>query len=1251
MSGSLKLVTWNVQGIGHVIKRKKILTHLKKQKSDIVLLQETKLSDTEHLKLRRDWVGRVYFSSHSQNKRGTAILIHKNIPFILEHEEKDPEGRFILITGSILKKHITILNVYAPNSDSPHFISEIVLLFNHYCKGLGFLAGDFNCIMNASLDKSSSANVSNPRSSAALNDLCKDTGLIDIWRQINPKLRDYTFYSHPHKSYSRLDYFFIPKQFLHAVQACRIDSIVLSDHAPVLLHIDPALTIPRTPIWRFNTSLLNSDPFCTFVRNSLSQFWIDNKNPQVSPAMIWDAAKATLRGHLISYTSHQKKVLESNRKNLVKEVTRLEQIHKRSPTVVNLKALVSAKTTLNIDHTRHVQKLLLFTKQKYYEFGNKCSRLLAHQLKNQNNDRSIHVIRTPCGDDSCDPFTINSTFRDFYKSLYSSETTNSDITSYLNNISLPTVAEEERSTLNAAFTPEEVWSAIQAMPNGKCPGPDGFPLECYKKFWPEIHPILMPAINNILKGDIPPSWRYASVSLLLKKDKNPLDCSSYRPISLLNVDYKIVAKVLARRLEKVLPNIINSDQAGFVKSRHGTDNVRRALNVIHYLNTHKNPGFIISLDAEKAFDRVEWPFLFSVLEKFDLGSSFINVIKTLYSDPIASVNTNGLMSEGFAVRRGCRQGCPLSPLLFTLFIEPLAEVIRTNLDITGITAGEKNHVISLFADDVLLYLSDPEKSVPAVLDSITLFSALSGYKINLGKSVALAFNIPQNTTIQSPFRVSKNGLKYLGIFLTPDLNNLFETNYSPLIQKLRNDLKKWTSLPTSFFGRINTIKMNILPRLNYLFQNLPCYLTPALFNSLNSYISQYIWNNKHQRVRFSKLTKPKELGGLSLPNLQLYYWSAQLKMMTNWFIKKRDSLWISLESLACHPRRLESLPFINDIDQLNSLKKNIIIYNTLQVWRDVRKYLNIPSAISARSPLALNPDLPVQIRSIGLLEWASKGLPEVSGLLTSNSVKPFEQIRKDFDIPCKDFFKYLQIRHFVESLVRKNEIRLELSELESAMLSAKSFKGLISKIHSLLLYSVSSAYDSLKPLWERDLEVTFSSADWTKICNGIFPKCISTSIHEQNFKFFHRTYFTPVRLQKMFPHSSDLCYKCRTHKGTFIHLFWACDRIQTFWKEVHSVVQEVIGKQFTLSPSFYLLNHTLDKNLDTDTKYLLIILSFLAKKCILLRWSAPQVPTVGMWLSQISSLLPLEKLTYDLNHNPDRFWRLWRPLHSFLERL
>lgn len=238
------------------------------------------------------------------------------------------------------------------------------------------------------------------------------------------------------------------------------------------------------------------------------------------------------------------------------------------------------------------------------------------------NDRSINVIRTQNGDVTCDPLIINTTFQDFYKSLYSAEQADAvSITSYLNNIPLPVIAEEDRSNIDAAFTPEEVWAAIQSMPNGKCPGPGGFPLEFFKKFWVEIQPIFMPAINGILK-------------------------------------------------------------------------------------------------------------------------------------------------DGTQVTGGTPQG-------FVLFIEPLAEAIRINPDVSGVRVGDENHILSSFADDVLLYLKKPEKSIPAVLKSIATFSALSGYKINLGRSVATPFNIPQDMLIKSLFQMSRRRFKDLGIFVTPDLNDPF----------------------------------------------------------------------------------------------------------------------------------------------------------------------------------------------------------------------------------------------------------------------------------------------------------------------------------------------------------------------------------------------------------------------------------------------------------------------------------------------
>lgn len=348
-----------------------------------------------------------------------------------------------------------------------------------------------------------------------------------------------------------------------------------------------------------------------------------------------------------------------------------------------------------------------------------------------------------------------------------------------------------------------------------------------KKFCPELSPILIPALQNALdRGVAPESWKTASICLIPKKDKDLQDCASYRPISLLNTDYKILAKILARRLETVLPQVIKPDQTGFIKSRFGTDNIRRLLNVINSIQARKTPSLIISLDAEKAFDRVEWKFLFATLKRFNLGPKFIDLIKLLYASPQATVTTNGLSLKPFDIERGTRQGCPLSPLLFALVIEPLAESIRQCQHLFGITVGDEEHRISLYADDVLLYISEADRSIPAILKCISDYSILSGYKINLSKSMALSFHIPNLLDLSSlsPFKITYVGFKYLGIFITPILKDLFKENYAPLFEVIKKELNIWRTLPISFLGRINVIRMNILPRFLYLFQSLTLLL-------------------------------------------------------------------------------------------------------------------------------------------------------------------------------------------------------------------------------------------------------------------------------------------------------------------------------------------------------------------------------------------------------------------------------------------
>ncbi len=251
----------------------------------------------------------------------------------------------------------------------------------------------------------------------------------------------------------------------------------------------------------------------------------------------------------------------------------------------------------------------------------------------------------------------------------------------------------------------------------------------------------------------------------LKKGKDPLECSSYRPISLLSTDSKLLAKVLALRLDRCIGDLITYDQSGFLRGRFAADNVRRLLHIIQQVDSY-------ILDAEKAFDRIEWSFLWSVLEHFEFGSFFLQAVKTIYSECSARVIIGSFVSPSFYLGRGTRQGCPLSPLLFNLSLEPLAQAIRQCSAIVPISCMNTSHKISLYADDVLLYISNITDSVKECLKLFDTFGKLSGYKINWNKSILMPLNLAAKSETQNlPTTIPvSDQFNYLGIRVFPSLS-------------------------------------------------------------------------------------------------------------------------------------------------------------------------------------------------------------------------------------------------------------------------------------------------------------------------------------------------------------------------------------------------------------------------------------------------------------------------------------------------
>uniref|UniRef100_A0A8C5N0H4 Reverse transcriptase domain-containing protein n=1 Tax=Leptobrachium leishanense TaxID=445787 RepID=A0A8C5N0H4_9ANUR len=357
----------------------------------------------------------------------------------------------------------------------------------------------------------------------------------------------------------------------------------------------------------------------------------------------------------------------------------------------------------------------LRSKAFFHLHGDKSGKLLARMLAKRRSTTYIARLRDARGTLQRLPTTLLQIIHDYYASLYDLggggeevcphdlEGKRSAILAYLSKHSTRHVSEQTADLLDNPLMAEELAQALKSSKSGKSPGPDGLPIWYYKRFAPQLSPHLLLALNELTTGiPLPTQTLGANITLLPKEGKDLDCCASYRPISLLNCDLKLFAKVLAERLQPFLPDLVHADQVGFVSGREARDNTMRTLQLMHHARHSSQDLALLSTDAEKAFDRVDWDFI-STLTHAGLGPNLRTWIGALYGDTTARVCVNGAFTAPFAIRNGTRQGCPLSPLLFVLTLEPFLTAIRTDPNITGVEVGPRQHKVAAYADDFFFF--------------------------------------------------------------------------------------------------------------------------------------------------------------------------------------------------------------------------------------------------------------------------------------------------------------------------------------------------------------------------------------------------------------------------------------------------------------------------------------------------------------------------------------------------------------------
>ena len=395
---------------------------------------------------------------------------------------------------------------------------------------------------------------------------------------------------------------------------------------------------------------------------------------------------------------------------------------------------------------------------------------------------------------------------------------------------------------------------------------------------------------------------------------------NYRPISLTNYDYKIIAFVLSERIQKVTQNLISHDQTAYIKERFIGNNVRLLSDIIDYCNLAKQNGILLSVDFEKAFDTVEWNFMYECLRKFNFGENFIKWIEVLYTDPIMVVKNNGYFTKKIRLTRGLRQGCLISALLFIIVVEILAIKIRSNDAISGLSIQDTTFKISQYADDLTLILSDLQ-SVSSSINTIKQFSKVTGPKLNLDKTEGLLIGNLKNSNIEEYMGISiTNRLtKVLGIYIGNTQIQCEELNWNGKLNKIQNILNLWIKRNLTIFGKTVVVNTLCISKLVYNFLLIP--VPEYVIKKLENMIINFLFKSR-QRLNHKCLINTVENGGINLVDIRCKISALKASWICRW---SNEAPWVALGNyfLQCTGCNYDMFLNMNICDSNDSILKNL----------------------------------------------------------------------------------------------------------------------------------------------------------------------------------------------------------------------------------------------------------------------------------------------------------------------------------------
>lgn len=861
----LRVATLNVRGLGARRRQYQLSRLFLEHDLDIVAVQETKVESVEQTdRMVQPFRARYNVCvCHSVGTSGGCALFLRNSLGIVEETVTVCEtGRLVVCDFSFSGSQWRAICVYAPNREYERKVFFERVEYYIKCERLVILLGDFNCVCAAE-DRVRRQPVRD-QSALFLNLVVQENNLEDIGCVLSHS-NSPQFTHFQRDSHARLDRAYVSACLVPLCENYEVKNVSFSDHSLVLFTIGRKEVKSRFnwDLWKFNDKLLNDKTFTNDMKERIGQMLASGTR---NFAELWEQFKNDVKIRAIERSCILRRQEKEKEKELQCQLDFVLSMESAQPGKFT-KEIKQVKSKLElIDVERYKGAAIRARAERLWLGETPTKRSLSDEKRyaSQNNIIEIQYGASMTREKEL----IERAFVEHYQDLlgHSKRVEEGFDREFLPL--MPKLDAEVKASLEVPISLQEIERAIDELTPGKSPGPDGLGAAFYKAFKSDVavalHRVVMEAYD---KKELPPSFRKTHIVLIPKFDDPAklLSVKSYRPISLTNVDYKVFMKVLARRLQGVISSIVGPHQTCGIKGRTIFTNIHVARSILECCDAFQGRVAMLQLDLEKAFDRVVHDVLFRILEHVNVGSVILEGVKMSYTDCFSSIIINREVSKSFQVQSSVRQGCPLSPLLFAVYLEPFCLKLLYNERIRGFRLMSSEVKVLAYADDIAVFCEDTE-SVREVVRVANLFCKLSGSVVNWGKCVGFWHGSWESAPrVFENIQWTRSPAKYLGV----PLEHYRDTTeyWKEEIEEVRAKTLKWGGRDLSMFSRSTVCNLFIVAKVWYVLQAL--WMTRASVQKLHRVFAVFVWGSGWERTSRTNLFRSVQSGGLGLAHLFL----------------------------------------------------------------------------------------------------------------------------------------------------------------------------------------------------------------------------------------------------------------------------------------------------------------------------------------------------------------------------------------------